>query len=84
MPLHWPSSLVRRTAGATFGHPSMRVAGFLLAATAVCGAVAKIDDVVIRGDDRASFSIESFGFLPGGKASLSVKNFEVRPVARRA
>lgn len=63
----------------------MRRATALLAlfAFAVCGAHARIHDLVISGDPRAVFSIETFGFFDGGHFVFELSSFKVRPGAAR-
>lgn len=39
---------------------------------------ARIHSLSISEDDRAIFPIESFGFASGGRAQISVHNFQVR------
>eukprot|EP00500_Bicosoecida_sp_ms1_P004228 CAMPEP_0203814060 /NCGR_PEP_ID=MMETSP0115-20131106/5065_1 /ASSEMBLY_ACC=CAM_ASM_000227 /TAXON_ID=33651 /ORGANISM="Bicosoecid sp, Strain ms1" /LENGTH=449 /DNA_ID=CAMNT_0050722937 /DNA_START=240 /DNA_END=1589 /DNA_ORIENTATION=+ len=57
-----------------------RAALLFAAVSALClarGAQARIHDLVISGDSRAVFSIETFGFFAGGRFNFDLTGFKI-------
>ena len=63
--------------------PRLVVAALLAAATLLLArlpaAAAKVHSLTVKGDRRFAFSVESFGFLPGGTFSLRVHGVTAAP-----